>query len=37
MERYHDCEVGINWYSMDVYIDNVVDERDEDQIEEIEE
>lgn len=37
MERYHDCEVGINWYSIDVHIDNVADERDEDEIEEIEE
>jgi len=37
MDKYHDCEVGINWYSMDVHIDNVVNEREEDQIEEIEE
>ena len=37
MDKYHDCEVGINWYSMDVHIDNVIDEREEDKIEEIEE
>jgi hypothetical protein len=37
MDKYHDCEVGINWYSMDVHIDNVIDEREEDEIEEIEE
>jgi len=36
MDKYHDCEVGINWYSMDVHIDNVIDEREEDEIEEIE-
>ena len=36
MEKYHDCEVGINWYSIDVHIDNVIDVR-EDEIEEIEE
>ena len=37
MDKYHDCEVGINWYSMDVHIDNVIDDREEDEIEEIEE
>jgi hypothetical protein len=37
MDKYHDCEIGINWYSMDVHIDNVIDEREEDEIEEIEE
>lgn len=36
MDKYHDCEIGINWYSMDVHIDNVIDEREEDEIEEIE-
>ena len=27
IEKYHDCEIGINWYSIDVHIDNVVNAR----------
>jgi hypothetical protein len=34
IDKYHDCEVGINWYSMDVHIDNVVNEREEEESEE---
>ncbi|MEC8306439.1 MAG: hypothetical protein VXZ72_01070 [Chlamydiota bacterium] len=28
MERKHDADVGINWETIDVYIDDLVDARD---------
>ena len=28
MERKHDADIGINWETIDVYIDDLVDARD---------
>ena len=28
MERKHDADIGISWGTIDVYIDDLVDERD---------
>ena len=28
MERKHDADIGISWATIDVYIDDLVDERD---------
>ena len=28
MERKHDADIGISWSTIDVYIDDLVDERD---------
>lgn len=28
MERKHDADIGITWTTIDVYIDDLVDERD---------
>lgn len=29
MDKYHDCTIGVSWDTMDVYIDEVLNQREE--------